>query len=363
MRRISRGIALQSLLCVFGPIPLIAQLQGVVLDPNGTPLVGASVTVWAASTERAHTLTGPRGTFTFSEAQLSAVDGISARAIGYRPLTLRWSRAESALRLTLEPFPAPLPELVASGLKIQCPAADDPEARVLWSRLRTKYDLVPQSVGLNVRMSWIRETTSEKELGSIDESRLSSSPGGAGLHGSTRELGYRFLNDSGYAQTRRDSHGAIRADLGGAYFEWWYPSFQRWQPDHFVEAIFGRLQFLAFGPQVGGLPTILFCSRNHRRPYVSGALLLASDSTIAESAWQFYTDKRRENAGGHAWYLPPGKDGAAPHYLLPAMSVFWRQRGGQKVLYFHESAINHEWIFGPDAEIPRLPSSQTPPGA
>jgi hypothetical protein len=161
-------------------------------------------------------------------------------------------------------------------------------------------------------MSWIRETAPETELGSIDEARLSRSPGSAGLYGSTRESGYRFLGDSGYAQTRRDSHGVVRPDLNGAYFEWWYPSFQRWQPDHFVEAAFGRLQFLALSPQVGGLPAIRFCSRNHNLPYVAGALVLAPDTTIAESAWQFYTDKPRENAGGHAWYLPPGKDGSAP---------------------------------------------------
>jgi hypothetical protein len=147
MPRILRSVALQGLLCVFGSIRLVAQVQGVVVGPNGAPLVGAIVMIWAASTERAHIATGPRGNFTFSEAQLSGVDGISARAIGYRPLTLRWSGAEGPLRLTLEPFAAPLPELIAPGLKVQCPTADDPEARELWHTLRTKYDLTPQSVG------------------------------------------------------------------------------------------------------------------------------------------------------------------------------------------------------------------------
>ncbi len=362
MTRLALVLAITRSLLVVLPTQLIAQVHGRVVAPNGTPLIGAVVTLWTQSTERDHATTDARGGFVFSPTQLAAINGISVRAIGYRPLTLRWTAADSVLGLTLEPFAAPLPELVATGLKVQCPSADEAEARRLWTTLRMKYDLVPRALGLTLRLSWIRETAYETEVGSIDEARVSHSPGSAGLYGLTREAGYRFVVDSGYARTLRDSRGQLRADGDGTYFEWWYPSFHRWQPDHFIEPSFGQLQNLALGPKVGGLPALLFCSRDHKRPYVAGALILSSDTTVAESAWQFYTDKRRENAGGHAWYLPPTR-GATQRYLLPSTSVFWRRRGGQRGLYFHESAINQQWIFGPDAEIPRLPVARTPPGA
>jgi hypothetical protein len=332
-----------------------AQLRGSVLDPVGHPIVGATIAVWQGAAEIARTNSGARGTFYFSREELKRADGIAVRAIGFRPQIRQWNPADSILTVTLQLFAAPLPDVVVPGLTIECPRTDNAVARDLWTALRAKYDLTPQNVGVLVRMSWTRETAYASELGSIDERRLSRSMGEAGLYGTNRLHGYRLLPDSGYAVSRRDPKGELPASLDGGYFEWWYPSFHRWHSDHFLEVAFGRLQVFSLAEASGGLPSLRFCSRDHRRPFVAGVLLLGPDTTVIEAAWQFHTPRPNERAGGHAWYLPLGAVKGVPRYLLPTIAVFWRQRGGQKGLYFHDSAIYHEWHFGPGVEIPNLP--------
>lgn len=338
-----------------------AQLRGFVHDPTGNPIVGATIALWQGPTEIASTNSGTRGSFAFSSQLLNRADGIAVRAIGFRPQARAWNIADSVLQVILQPFATPLPDVVVPGLTIQCPRSDDHTARRLWAAVRKKYDLAPQTVGVLVRMSWRRETAYASELGKIDEKRLAQSPGEAGLFGTTRHRGFRILLDVGYAVSRRDPTGELPSVSEGSYFEWWYPSFHRWQPDHFLEVPFGQLQVFSL-TETDGIQSIRFCSRDHRRPYVAGVLLLGSDSTVTEAAWQFITPRPNERAGGHAWYLPPGK---GLRYLLPSTAVFWRQGGGQKDLYFHDSAIYHEWHFGSGPEIPNPPfrSPAVPPGS
>lgn len=351
---VSRSYFLLTFLAAAMPHPVLAQLRGSVSDPAGQPIIGSVVSVYRGSAEIGRTSTGPRGAFAFSGQGFNNADALTVRAVGFRPQSRRWSPPDSVLHVTLEPFAAPLPEIVVPGLTIQCPTTDDPLARTLWSALRAKYDQTPQAVGLFVHMDWIAETAYANELGSIDESRLAESTGWAGRHGRARQGGYRRLVDAGYAVSLRDARGIPVPSTDRAYFEWWYPSFHRWQPDHFIEASFGQLQVLSLVRQGTSMPSIRFCSRDRRRPSVAGVLLLTEDTTLAEAAWEFHTPRPNEHAGGRAWYLPPSGSTEGPRYLLPSMSVFWRQRGGQKGLYFHDSAVYHGWRFGSGPEIPRV---------
>lgn len=356
----SRSYLLLTCLAAVMPQAVSAQVRGSVSDPAGRPIIGSIVTLYLGPAEIARTSTGPRGGFAFPGQAFDDADGVAVRAVGFRPQARTWSPQDSVLHFTLEPFAAPLPEVVVPGLTIQCPTTDDPLARTLWSALRANYDLTPQGVGLLVQMSWITETAYANELGNIDESRLAKSPGGAGRHGSARQSGYRRLIDAGYAVSRRDARGVPSPSPDGVYFEWTYPSFHRWHPDHFIEDSFGHLQVMSLVRQGTGMPYIRFCSRDRRRPYVAGLLLLTEDTTLAEAAWEFHTPRPDEHAGGRAWYLPPRGSTEGPRYLLPSTAVFWRQRGGQKGLYFHDSAVYHDWHFGTEPEIPGFARERTP---
>jgi hypothetical protein len=213
-------------------------------------------------------------------------------------------------------------------------------------------------------MNWVRETAHAEELGSFDETRLARSPGQAGLHANTRSQGYAALRDGQYAVSRRDAQGTLPASADGAYFEWWYASFHRWQPDHFVEPDFGRRQVFALAHVNGSTPSIRFCSRVQGHPYVAGVLSLSADTSISEAAWRFHTPRANEGAGGHAWYLSPATKQVSQRYLLPTAAVFWRRRGGDNKLFFHDSAVYRGWYFGLSPDIPSLPEhtgSGSPP--
>jgi hypothetical protein len=183
----------------------------------------------------------------------------------------------------------------------------------------------------------------------VDEAKArTQGPGSAAVHGSIRATGYTFMRDSGYARVRPIQTGLSISD--GAYFAWWYPSFHRWQADYFVREEFGSLQNMTLLRMASGLG-IRFCSHTRSHPYIAGVLLLGPDSSIAEAAWRFETPRPREQAGGHAWYLPVRQGSRGPSYLLPSVSVFWRRYGGRTNLYYQNAAVYTKWTFRPTAAI------------
>ncbi|NOT06814.1 MAG: carboxypeptidase regulatory-like domain-containing protein [Gemmatimonadales bacterium] len=328
-----------------------SQVRGIVTDQTGRPLQGAMVALWSRGAEVARALSNEAGRFRLAAESSALADAIVARAIGFQPLSLKWTTSDSVVTLQLSAAPVPLPELMAVLIKVRCPSRDDPEARRLWQIVRKKYDLSPMWVGLAVRVSFAQGSAYQDELGHVNESR--HQPATMGLHGSARDAGYQALRSDGYARSRRSPNGELSPDPLGTHFEWWYPSFHRWQPDHFVQEAFGQLQNFGVS-ETTGTKGIVFCSRLRDRPYLSGAILLDTDSTISEAMWRFHTPKPDEQAGGHAWYLPLRGGRDAPHFLLPVQSAFWRARGGAKGLYFHESAAYHGWYFGTGVEPPAI---------
>jgi hypothetical protein len=276
--------------------------------------------------------------------------------------------------------PTPLPGLVARGESGQCSRHDEPSARALWARMSRRYSSEFDSASL-----W---TTLHASSGYVDANSLfrfdtaSSNrrdgttsgwntsevlrdslqralayvraaqvgPGGRGMAGRLRASLDRYIGRHGYASPTPQ----VYADLTQISAAWSYPPLDGELASHFVSELFGLLSVFQIETGDGPL-TIVFCTapRFRSRPYISGRLVLATDTSLAGVQWRFHTSAPREDAGGEDHFYPL-QDGVQRPLLVREGDVYRRHEGDR---FFHRRLMYAPWAV---AMSPLLPDSVAP---
>lgn len=320
--------------------PAAAQLRGVVTDPAGAPVVGAQVEVWGPEARLAATQTDAEGTFTFPAQATATAKRLVLRRIGYRSLVVPVPAPSAApARYVLHPEAVELPELVATLNRKPCPNREDPAARRLWTRARSRYSDDTRDREANGDWLYVEEDVTPDRVGVVDErrARLGSELGGRPEYPTSfgfrptqlriRELGYAFpmpWKDPSYRPWRE-------------FYAWEYPRLGTFAAHHFASGLFGERHTFSFQRRAPRETVLAFCgSRRGGQPYLEGTLTVGSDTTFVAAAWSFVTPEPRERAGGEVTFAPPVTAGGAPGQLRAARGVFWRRLLGHE-LFFQEA--------------------------
>jgi hypothetical protein len=326
-------------------------VSGRVSSTDGQPIADAVVAIWDSISERARSETSPTGYFSLAMPEGAIPVTITARSIGYQPS----SQPLDAGRLTgvviaLTPYAVPLPDLTTYADRLSCPNKEEPAARELWDAMRRRYAVAPANRGGGAVLRWSRDVVPKADVGSLDDNRLV--PALQGEAGELRQLSEQFMMDSGYAASlKREGSLLVQvAQTNDLYADWWYPSLDRWDIDHWLRDSFGHQHTLSARAHEDGSVEILFCDTGKTSTGVEGSLSIGSDTTLIRAAWHFHTPKPDEKAGGQVVFVPAGT--GRVRRLVPMSSVFWRQVGGRKDLYVQDAATYQAWGYGPSGAIP-----------
>ena len=310
-RRCRIAVMVAAALALLAPAPARSQVRGVVTDVTGRPLPGVLVELWASDRRVAG-----QGTDGFGRFHLRGAEGgpraVYARAIGLRPLRRALAPSDSVLILVMEPRAVVVEAVTVEADRTACPRRDDRQARALWQRAASRYDVGLSASGVWAAARAFRATVPEDSVGLIDTTRLVDMIIAGGESPRDRE------RPAVYAE---HVNGVVwpRFDL------WAYPFLESIRAWHFADRQFGDANRLAFPPGAVGDTVIAFCSRRGDRPYVRGTLKLGADTTLAAADWEFVTPEPREEAGGMVLFAPA--DTSRPSQpLLPVAGLFWRKR-------------------------------------
>ncbi len=316
------------------------QLVVRVVAEDGAPVANAAVELWAR-TRRVLTLSTREDGLAFAQrARLKSLTSVSARAIGYQPLSVPLGTNDT-VEVTLTRVVPRIADIVVEALpRYEC-HEDERTARGVWQAATMHYTLLPIE-----RRYWaVGRGTQETATLSNVSSPDSWDTMRWGVSGQAREQTSQFIRDSGYAIRRKPGRSVgIIASAGGG--PWWYPRLHTWNADHFARPEFGQLNalyVLSSGPTGW---TIGFCSKRPGRPGIAGMLRIDSTYAFVRAEWQFQTPKPKEDAGGEITFLT-GTTSA----LLPLESYFWKLAQGTEgddPLYYRESFMADEWTINLD---------------
>lgn len=329
--------------CLLFAFPLHAQaVSGVVQSPDGQPIPAALVAVWGSVKEEIRGTTSPTGRFTIALPEGAQGVILSVRAIGYYPGNQRLrSDRTGDLVVTLQPYAAPLPEIVARSVRPVCPNREEASARALWEALRSRYRLTPIDSGWEAETRQSSELVTPEQVGVLDESRLM--PGLQGVVGMVRLASESFMRDSGYSAslTKPQTMLTALAANDNRYANWWYPSLDRWDLEHWLRDSFGQRHVLSVRSARDGTYEISFCGRKGDASTVEGIFEVGVDTTLIRVDWLFRTKEPDEKAGGQVTFLPvtPGQ----VWHLVPVASVVWRLVAGYKNMYLQDAATYSRW--------------------
>lgn len=321
--------------------PLTAQQLVVhVVAEDGTPIGNAAVELWA-TTRRVLTLsTQETGVVVVQRKKLPALTSVSARAIGYQPISVPLGKQDNVEVRLAKVIPRIAEIVVEAPPRYDC-REDEPAARGVWQAAMMHYTLLP-----NERRYWAvgrgREETAILSKVSTPESWDTTR---WGVSGQVREQTTQFIRDSGYAIRRKPGRSVGLVATSGTG-PWWYPKLHTWNADHFARPEFGQLNALytvSSGPTGW---TIGFCTKKTTRPGIAGMMRIDSTYAFTRAEWQFLTGKPKEDAGGEIVFLS-GTTSA----LLPLVGYFWRLAGGSEgddPLYYRESFMADEWTVNLD---------------
>jgi hypothetical protein len=329
--------------CLLFAFPLQAQaVSGLVQSPDGQPIPSALVVVWGSVKEEVRGTTSPTGRFTIALPEGAQGVILSVRAIGYFPDNKRLRPDQMAdLVITLQPYAAPLPEIVARSVRPVCPNREETSARALWQTLRSRYQLTPIDSGWEAETRQSSELVTPEQVGNLDESRLM--PGLQGVAGMIRSASEAFMRDSGYAASLAGPRTMLTSIAANSdrFASWWYPSLDRWDLEHWLRDSFGQRHILSVRSFGNGTSEISFCGRKGDASSVEGFLEVGVDTTLVRVDWLFRTKEPDEKAGGQVTFLPvtPGQAGR----LVPVSSVVWRLVAGYKNMYLQDAATYSRW--------------------
>ncbi|MET0398514.1 MAG: carboxypeptidase-like regulatory domain-containing protein [Longimicrobiaceae bacterium] len=327
--------------------PAAAQLRGVIADPDGRPVPGATVELWGASARLGRTTTDARGEFGFTAEAAAGAGAVTVQRIGFAPLT-RAVAPPASLELRLEPLAVPLPELRSRTARRACPNREEPAARRLWEAARRRYDAGIASRGISsVSRTW-SGIVDARDVGIVDEDRMHGATAGGhgeatGVDGMVRRWGYAAPKSLGYIPW-----GISWQD---DFFAWSYPALHERYAYHFAGDTFGALHALSVLSAGDGATTLGFCPRGRERTAIEGTLTLGADGSFLSAAWSFRTPRPREDAGGEVVFAPRST-GVRP--LLPVRGVFWRRMGGSR-RYWQRASTYTAWFVGQDSTMPVRP--------
>jgi hypothetical protein len=274
----------------------------------------------------------------------------------------------------------PLPGLIARADAEQCPRDDDPRARALWERMRSRYspELDSASLWANLRASsgyvdagalfqfdtvfsnrpdgttdgWntseVLRDSAMRALAFVQAPRVGF--GSRGMAGRLRANLNRFIERHGYG----NRNPKIYADLTQISAAWSYPPLDGELGSHFISDVFGALS--VFRIERAAQPVVIgFCTaaRYRAAPYLSGSLVLAADTSLDVAQWHFHTSEPSEDAGGVDHFYPP-QPGLSQTLLVREGDLYRRYVGNS---FFHRRLIYAPWSLAMD---PLLPDSLAP---
>jgi Carboxypeptidase regulatory-like domain len=331
-RPVARTLLRIALVAALFAVPAPAQVRGQVVDASGRPLREVTVELWAASRAVAATRTDDAGRFAITAPEGDAPLLLTARRLGLWTQTVRLTSRDTSLALRMEARPVRLAAVtVASPRPRTCPNRDDPGARALWERMRSRYWQPSDDTVAVFGFMELRTGTGEKADAHRPEAgRVSPGWTTGALVVAHPEL----MALSGYASRAAGGVGERTAS-------WSYRALDDGAMQDFTGDYFGAAHTFSILGRHAGETTIAFCPRERMRRtgQIEGALVLRADTTLGWARWTFRTPRPDEDAGGESGYEPP--DPALGRALLGRETVFWRKTSGGR--YYFEAKTFTGW--------------------
>lgn len=321
------------LLIALGAARAEAQVRGTVVDGSARPVAGAMVELWDLPRPAAAKRTDDQGRFELP----GPADGellLTVRAPGLATQTIPLASRDTAVTVTMEAQAATLRTVtVAATAGRLCPRREEPRARALWERMRSRYRQPDADTNTVLVFGFL-------ELRSGTGEKNDAYDPGAGRTTAGWTTGPPVL---AVPELMARSGYALRA-AGGAGDRtafWSYRALDEGMMQDFTGDYFGAAHTLSILSQGPERTTIAFCPRGRlrRTGQIEGTLTLRADTTLESARWSFRTPAPDEDAGGEASYLPP--DPALGRALLTSESVFWRRSGARA--YFFEAKAFTGW--------------------
>lgn len=329
-----RGLLRASLLCgvllLIAAGPAAAQIRGVVVDAAGEPVHGAVVESWDGQRRVDAADSDSAGGFRLGGTAGRAPLVLTVRRLGMRTRVMEMGPADSVVRVRMEAQALVMAPLVAASETRICPNRDDPRARMLWERMRSRYWNDPAD---SVRVFALVESWS----GTVPREEIGSRDGASATAGWTESQPSRSLLD-----VRRSGYAWRRSGFSGERTEqWFYVHLDGGAWQHFTLPDFGALHTLSI-VRAGAEGTVIgFCPRERmgRAGQIQGTLEVGADTTLAAAKWRFRTPRPVEDAGGEAVYQPP--DTALHRLLLAEETLFWKRAADGR--FYFEAAQHGGW--------------------
>jgi hypothetical protein len=339
--RLSVRPLLAAVLAAFLAVPAAAQVRGRVLDAFDRPVADAVVELWASSQRTAETRTDDDGRFAIPTAQAGPGLMLTVRRMGMQTQTVQLAAGDTAVVVRTRVQPVVLaPVSVAPARARTCPNREDPRARALWERMRSRY--------------WQPESDSVPIFGffelrsGVGERADAFDPGAGGVvagwtTGPLIDAEPRWMVLSGYATRANGGAGERTAS-------WSYRALDGGTTQDFTGDHFGAVHTFSLLAQAADRMTIAFCPRERmgRTGQIEGSLVLDADTTLSWAGWRFRTPAPDEDAGGEASFEPP--EPGLGRALLARETVFWRKTNPPR--YYFESHRFTGWRWrapgGPD---------------
>lgn len=320
------------LAALLAAVPAGAQVRGRVVDAAERPVAGAVVELWAGAQTAGQARTDAAGRFEIGSAPAEPGSVLTVRRVGLRTRTIPLGAGDAEIVVRMEEQPVVLQTLsVVSTRQPRCPNREDPRARALWERMRSRYWQESDDTVFVLGFLEMRSGVGEKS----DAWRPEAAPAvPAWTTGALVEAHPWFMSRSGYASRANGGAGERTA--------WWlYRSLDNGSLQDFTGAHFGAVHTLSIAAQTADRTTIAFCPRGRmtNTGQIAGTLVLDADATLSLASWSFRTPDPDEDAGGEASYFPP--DPRLGRALLARETLFWRKTNPPR--YYFESRSFTGW--------------------
>lgn len=326
--------------------PAAAQVRGVVVDRSERPVAGALIELWVTSRRAAGTQTDEQGRFELPSGPAEGGLVLTVRRLGLATQTVHLTSRDTTLLVMMDVQAVALqPVTVETFVGRLCPRQEEPQARHLWTRMRSRYwQLGADSVFVFGFMEFRSGTGEKSDAYDPDAGRTSAGWTIGALVSAHPEI----MALSGYATSAAGGVGERTAF-------WDYRALDGGMMQDLTGEHFGAVHTFSILTQGADQITIAFCPRDRlrRTGQIQGTLVLRSDTTLSHARWTFQTPDPKEDAGGEASYFPPTQ--AFGRALLADETVFWRKSGTG--YYFEAKAFAgwRRWIRGPAGQPVFLP--------
>lgn len=332
------ALVVAAIIGVLGPNLAAAQVRGVVVDRSERPVADALVELWITSRRAAGTQTDEQGRFEIPSGSAEGRLMVTVRRLGLATQIVHVISRDTTLFVTMDVQAITLqPVTVETSAGRLCPRREEPQARHLWTRMRSRYwQLGSDSVFVFGFMEFRSGKGEKSDAYDPDAGRTSAGWTTGALVSAHPEI----MALSGYAT-------AAAGGLGERTAFWDYRSLDGGMMQDLTGTHFGSVHTFSLLTRSANETTIAFCpsDRLRRTGQIQGTLVLRSDTTLSRARWTFLTPDPKEDAGGEASYLPPSA--AFGRALLAQETAFWRKSGA--AYYFEAKAFTgwRRWFREP----------------